>query len=556
MKLLFNILFLGLTASLIAQIPAAYTQFVANNMMGGTPMDNDMAISNAGYILSVDNTAYDYYESDGTQIRRDADSVFYKDRGTPSIIVGQNTFDPRCLYDRESDRFIIVTLTKDTNNTRSRLLISFSKTNRPDGMYWHYEFPVSHFYPTTPTTYWLDYPNIAVNKNELFISLNTFNPSRVFVNNLIVQIDKRDGYNGIPLDKRSFTDIRDVNNTLIGNIVPVGEARQDTLYNDTMYFIRTSADTTTFNDTYYWWQLNSTLNDAPSGLIKKSTPAGFSYKPTGLIPQPGGISTDKIKALDCRIVGAYFQNNRIVFCYHRRGSTGDAINTLARINVLNNSMVYNDLTADHSTNLCYPSIATYSYNPTEYKTLMAYQKVGKDSADFVSLWVVALDENRVWSTKQQIQEGFGIVDINPGETERLGDYIKIQPKYDALNGECWMVGSYAAGSSPNDRGVRNGYNAYIAQIRMYYTHSVEELQNKTLTSYLIYPNPTTTILNVQSKTGLETSFDYSIFDLTGKLILQGTSTSQIDVNELQNGFYHLRLKTDKHGLETYKIIKY
>ena len=74
------------SSSVLAQITVG-TGFIANNMSDGAPMDNNMAISNAGVILSVDNTRYETYTSAGTMITTMKHYSFYKNEGSPSIVL-------------------------------------------------------------------------------------------------------------------------------------------------------------------------------------------------------------------------------------------------------------------------------------------------------------------------------------------------------------------------------------------------------------------------------------------------------------------------------------
>jgi hypothetical protein len=54
----------------------------------------------------------------------------------------------------------------------------------------------------------------------------------------------------------------------------------------------------------------------------------------------------------------------------------------------------------------------------------------------------------------------------------------------------------------------------------------------------VYPNPATDQLNIE----IEGEFEYQVFDLKGKLVLQGKSQKQIDVSELNTGTYLIEVK--------------
>ena len=78
-----------------------------------------------------------------------------------------------------------------------------------------------------------------------------------------------------------------------------------------------------------------------------------------------------------------------------------------------------------------------------------------------------------------------------------------------------------------------------------------------------YPNPCTSIINVQIKLPKASSIIISIYNLNGRMVYQTTTTIQlaagqstigIDISSLQSGLYFLRCETDSVVL-IQKIIK-
>ncbi|MCU0360014.1 MAG: T9SS type A sorting domain-containing protein [Bacteroidia bacterium] len=74
-----------------------------------------------------------------------------------------------------------------------------------------------------------------------------------------------------------------------------------------------------------------------------------------------------------------------------------------------------------------------------------------------------------------------------------------------------------------------------------------------LTDIVVYPNPTTCVLNIQYQ-GLKS---YVIIDRNGKVILQNqTDLNEIDLSNLSTGTYLLKIYSDNNKLQsTKKIIK-
>ncbi|MHB0755150.1 T9SS type A sorting domain-containing protein [Polaribacter sp. M15] len=79
---------------------------------------------------------------------------------------------------------------------------------------------------------------------------------------------------------------------------------------------------------------------------------------------------------------------------------------------------------------------------------------------------------------------------------------------------------------------------------------VLSLENNNLQSkFSVYPNPVSNILNL---TNIEGDFSFKVFDITGKILLNGTrkASNKIDVSSLKKGLYFLEISS-----ETIKSIK-
>jgi hypothetical protein len=63
------------------------------------------------------------------------------------------------------------------------------------------------------------------------------------------------------------------------------------------------------------------------------------------------------------------------------------------------------------------------------------------------------------------------------------------------------------------------------------------IRNSKLTSLYVYPNPTTNIINIAGLTELE---DYSIIDVSGKILKEGQTINTIQIN-LSSGIYFVKI---------------
>ncbi|EDP95545.1 choice-of-anchor Q domain-containing protein [Kordia algicida OT-1] len=82
------------------------------------------------------------------------------------------------------------------------------------------------------------------------------------------------------------------------------------------------------------------------------------------------------------------------------------------------------------------------------------------------------------------------------------------------------------------------------------TLSVEEVSLAS-DSLVIYPNPTSGIINIQTKTNIK---NVAIFNILGKKVLQAT-TATIDVSQLSGGMYVMKITTENETQITKRFIK-
>ena len=137
--------------------PVADTGWAANST-SSVPMDNDIAVSNAGIVISAVNSSLYIYDTLGKRLGI---------RGLLSLDTLLTQFsrasDPRLLYDPNSDRFILVFFSGSTSTT-SNILVGFTAGNDPLG---DWNFYAINGNPNGGAK-WSDYPIIAHNKEDLY----------------------------------------------------------------------------------------------------------------------------------------------------------------------------------------------------------------------------------------------------------------------------------------------------------------------------------------------------------------------------------------------------
>ena len=185
-------------------LPEVGPNFGGNTHNGMTPMDNSIAIANNGNIVSVANHSIGYYNTSGTNLYfRDIVSFLPPTFGVSAVC------DPVVLYDPRADRFVFFCQEYSTSFTLfsgNRIFICFSKSNDPNTDGWSC-YAISGD-PITGHNDAFDYPKLAVNDSELYISGNLFTePANTFHQAILFQMYKYPGYAGSTLNYLYYTNI-------------------------------------------------------------------------------------------------------------------------------------------------------------------------------------------------------------------------------------------------------------------------------------------------------------------------------------------------------------
>lgn len=528
--------------------------FETNHLFGGYPADNNLAISNAGKIVSVDNASITYFYKNGDSIVQFGLpwNDFY---GVSSAL---SIFDPKVVYDSYYDRFILVTLLKDVGYTDSRILLSFSQdTPGVDSISWyHYQIHCDSVYNLPmEVDYWFDYPNIGVNKDELFISLNVFDfdgSGSTSKEAVVFQIQKLEGAIGVPnLVTKEWKDVEDAQGNNAYSIVPLMEASQQSYYEDTMYFVDNYPGSSA---TYHWFELFGDVNLSSAAINSTTISTSEFYSVPSYASQMGGLETDRIKFGDARIQNGYYQNGKIHFVHHRSDNGWGEV-LYGRINISTNTFDHNTWGGDGTNmNYMYPSIAHFGTTPNEENAMITFVRTGPSIYNQIC---VANYENG-WSPQTTIiKEGLDLLDLvaydgTSNTYERIGDYTDIQRKYN--DNTCWLVGSYPFGTTPNHFGEISGVNAWVAEVGNTGVWIDEVLLNQ---NFILYPNPTA---NGDFKIKGETSQidNIEIIDELGRKIdfqnILFSNEIQIELSTKYSGMVFVIITLKNGNNETVKVL--
>ncbi len=446
--------------------PVMLENFIGNAFNLYVPNDNDVAVSNDGFVGSVNNTML-YGKNTATgQI---FSSVTLHSL-VASLGLTQEEFDPKILYDPGADRFIIAFLNGFSDST-SNIILGFSQGNTSNGLWNFYVLPGDPL----GTGLWTDFPMFAVSNEELFITVNLlYNDSSWqtgFNQTIIWQLRKNDGYAGFALSTQLHSNFQ-VGNTVLRNLCPVKGSSGN--YGPGMWFL-SNRNFSAGNDSIFLVRITDTIGSAPQPVQIQTLQSPLQYRIPLDAVQLG--STEKLITNDARVMGAFLHNDQIQFVtmvfdtvsgyngiYHGRI---DQVST--------NPQVDASIYTVPNTDIAYPNIAYSGLSSTDNSAIFGFLFA---SPTLYPGTAAAAWDGTAYSTHTVVRNGSSGCNMLIGD-ERWGDYTGCQTRYNEP-GRVWVNGSYT---------IFNGVTrTWIAELSASATSAIGE-QSETQQSSMVYPNP-------------------------------------------------------------------
>jgi hypothetical protein len=499
----------------------------------GTPNDNNMAVNNDSFVVSVLNTFIRVYNTNGVFKKNWSLEFFPKDPKASSPGVGtlDRSYDPKIVFDPVANRFIIVYL-EGSESTDTRIMVAYSKTNSPlDG--WNvYQLDGNPFGGKV----WTDYPMIAINGEDLFITVNILRDNTDwrdgFTQSVIWQLPKSRGYNGDTLQYNLWSDLK-YNGKSIWNICPVQDAFQPG--KEGMYFLSVRPGDKS-NDTVFLQSINHNFS---SGNAEYSFKVLKSNKKYGLPPvAPQKTAGFRLQTNDARVLGAFYVNDKIQYVQ-------TSMNTVnGRSSVYHGTVQYPDaalpeITANmisyDSVDIAYPSIASAGNKVYGRQSLITFSHSGENI--FPGTSVVYYDNSGNYSDLLMVKKGQGIINSFIADTsERWGDYTSIQRR-DKNPNEFWITGSYGKNT--------NAVGTWISKISINDPSvGIQSIAEKQMQDLDAYPNPVADVLTLPFIINADAMVQIQVYDQSGKLMLSlsenqntGQQKAFINTSEFASGIY-------------------
>lgn len=515
---------------------AALTPAIVNDFNGkpigspGIPLDNTLAVSNDGIIMSAINTSVNILDAEGNSL---------KFRSLSGMVVGQlgildRFYDPKVLYDPTTDRFILVFL-EGSNSDDTRIVVGFTQTNDPTGLW---NFYAINGNPNGGAK-WSDYPIIAHNKEDLYITVNILRDNESwqegFVQSVIWQVNKSSGYEGdTTLTQNLYSDIM-YKGEPVWSICPAQPALD--MDHDNMYFLSVRPDASS-NDTLFLHEITNTTTSGQGThtLTVLKSDEKYGVPPSSFQPTEGF----KLQTNDTRVLSAALHEGQIQYVQSTLvpGTISSGIYHGTVSDVATTPTVRGRIISSSTQDFAYPSIAFAGETDRENSMMMTFSHVGED--DFPGTSAVfynfkdGLYDN--YSPVVMIKEGDSVINSFLADSiERWGDYTDIQPQYND-RGAVWLCGSYG------DADRRN--NVWIAKVRANNALlSVEEV--------FVYPNPSDNFIKVSTVFDRNELVTVSLTDLNGKTVKSTTDQRVetgkveflVDVSGIGAGYYVLTVSS-------------
>ncbi len=413
--------------------PNVERNFEGNSYNGFRPPDNALAISDEGWIVSIVNSSISFSDENGNVVLNSQPLADY----FSFLNLSSFFYDPRILYDPVDDRFILVCL-HGISPTTSRIIVSFSQSQNPSDGWWTFVFEGDFL----DQNLWLDYPQIGVSNDDLYVSGNLFTSSFSYSQSVILQFKKSDGFAGNSLSFNYWANVTGGNGQLTGSIKPVAHGF-DTGYGPGIYLISSRS---TWGNSIQLLDITADSDSNPQLNAYSITCPSYQI---GSDAQQQGTSK-LLDVGDCRIQMAYYDNGVIHYVHHNEYANGYNGIRYGRLDLADLTIDAEDYGQAGYT-YAYPVIAPFSGPGGD--VVMGYTHSGNDI--YPNLRALTIDADFNTSGAVAVKLGQSPIAPSGDAVERWGDYSGIARRHNAGAPTIWLYGCF---------GKSNNYGNWIAEL--------------------------------------------------------------------------------------------
>lgn len=546
----------GESLSIVDSFPVEFF-LNGNTMIGGTPNDNAMAISNDGKLIASWNSQLWGYDLEQDTFLFKANNphpsfgAFLAGYMDGDVAMQSSSFDPKLFYDPVRDRFVFLFLTVNRANnpyTNSSTIMAFSSSNNPSDPWYAYAIDGHPFNDGT----WADYPQIALNDHSLYFTINQLSGNdwvADFEYTVIWQMDLDAAFSGATeLPARVIAN--DAHDNLDRRYMrPVKTAGGPS--GDDMYFI-TNRPRSIQSDSVWLWQLEGEIED---GNVPTSTLL-LSDVAYGLPPYAEQANNHSFWTNDARPLGAVKIGNEIQFVgnsiNHENGLAGIYHGIIEDVNnpTLKGNVISDDVLEFGFANI----VAMGKFNKSKEVIINFNHTSPEHPAGNAAVY---FNNDREYGPIQLLVEGETYVDMISQSfdiNERWGDYIGLQRKYNEQS-RAWAAGYVSHG------GQRAG--TFITEMATPLDGFVGIEEHKEEKRTIVFPNPASQFVSVVFEVEDSKEVTASIYSMEGKLVKQlatihvrpGKNELRCNVISLSAGVYYLKIADGNGVFSTEKIVR-
>jgi hypothetical protein len=492
----------------------------------------NIAISNAGRIVSISNGWINYYNEDGRLVF--SDSLYHFCKGL---------IDVRLTYDPKKDRFIFIVAHGVTDFISifegDGELIAFSKTNNPMDGWNFYVFNYPYFNDKSSG----DFDMLGISDDEAFITSIFPSPSSPMIKHAtIIQIDKNAGYAGAASISSQIFDAP-LTDAVKGSIVPAQGG--STTYGPNIYFVMAN-ELSNASNKYNVYEITNTIASGKAVLNKyKTVTSNVSYSGGGTAYQPGGIQLVDINAPNNEFISnAFYENGILQFC-QSTNVNGKAGIYIGRISGIPNNLSCSAKTiGDPNLYLQFPSIAYSGGSSSDNSAIVGIEHTGANT--YPGLSAVYVNSNFEISALTTVKAG------NDTINGLWGDYSGICRRYNHP-GECWFEGQYGSNIFPNINWIAKLKNPANCEGQSIVSRNTQA--EKLSPGLKVYPNPFSGSTSVSFTIYESQNVSVKIFDTNGKMIKvlaaakfeKGPYTLKWNTAEMSAGIYLLQFESGTYS---------
>lgn len=530
--------------------PVIGTNFKGNQLISWTPTDNTLAISDSGNIVTCVNWGIEYYDTAGNCLLFNQTwDAFFNDS-----TLSQGKFDPRVIYDRTHDRFVLVLLHGFSSAT-SKVLVCFSKTQNPLDGWYVYKLSGNPYNESA----WTDYPLIGLNDDDLFISGNRFGdaPSYDWKGAYIYHIGLDNGYSGSPLQFGLWNNIYAPDGEEGFSLYPVSHGFGKSI-SSKMYLVHLRPDS---GSKVYLYEIDGKLQSPTKTLTGKFFKIPhYDVCGNAFEKDPTTNNIDSLSTGSAMVQNAFYNNKNIHFVFDADISNGWCGIHYGRIKLDSNKAVVMAYGIP-GTDMAYPALAAFGRDTNDQSVAIAFLR--SDSTITPECDAIGVDHKMVFSSHETVKQGDTVVNIlyppaYPIMPERWGDYTGIARKMNADTPEVWMAGAYGANTPPRPA----SYSTWIAQLRNNNAPTAVSHTSKVTQTATVYPNPVMDMFTVEASIEEDADLDISLYSMEGKRIRSlfhdhvAASGFRLSFNKLMlnPGIYFVAIRANNEEVKTVQLV--